>query len=145
MEPELYDPCKSDISRLCPNVNFGNAQVRNSRDIRSNRDSKNIRINSRRIKTCSEMLEMVNQNLFPLSSSFSSTSLTSPPSSSSDLLSSTLSLSSLSSLPSLYAPPLLFAPHFHSPASPLSSSLLYPFLPLLPPSDILPLPPHVHR
>uniref|UniRef100_A0A4W6EKB7 Golgi apparatus protein 1 n=1 Tax=Lates calcarifer TaxID=8187 RepID=A0A4W6EKB7_LATCA len=27
LEPELYDPCKSDISRLCPNVNFGNAQM----------------------------------------------------------------------------------------------------------------------
>lgn len=27
LEPELYDPCKSDISRLCPNVAFGNAQV----------------------------------------------------------------------------------------------------------------------
>ncbi|XP_051800981.1 Golgi apparatus protein 1-like isoform X2 [Acanthochromis polyacanthus] len=25
--PELYDSCKSDISRLCPNVAFGNAQV----------------------------------------------------------------------------------------------------------------------
>lgn len=31
LEPELYDPCKSDISRLCPNVAFGNAQVRNFR------------------------------------------------------------------------------------------------------------------
>ena len=31
LEPELYDPCKSDISRLCPNVAFGNAQVRNIR------------------------------------------------------------------------------------------------------------------
>lgn len=29
LDPELYDPCKSDITRLCPNVNFGNAQVRN--------------------------------------------------------------------------------------------------------------------
>uniref|UniRef100_A0A3P9LXY1 Golgi apparatus protein 1 n=1 Tax=Oryzias latipes TaxID=8090 RepID=A0A3P9LXY1_ORYLA len=27
LEPELYDPCKSDISRLCPNVPFGNAQM----------------------------------------------------------------------------------------------------------------------
>ncbi|KAK1891275.1 Golgi apparatus protein 1 [Dissostichus eleginoides] len=27
LEPELYDPCKSDISRLCPNVAFGNAQM----------------------------------------------------------------------------------------------------------------------
>lgn len=27
LEPELYEPCKSDISRLCPNVAFGNAQV----------------------------------------------------------------------------------------------------------------------
>lgn len=27
LEPELYDPCKSDITRLCPNVAFGNAQV----------------------------------------------------------------------------------------------------------------------
>ncbi|CAG5849057.1 unnamed protein product [Menidia menidia] len=26
LEPELFDPCKSDISRLCPNVAFGNAQ-----------------------------------------------------------------------------------------------------------------------
>lgn len=31
LEPELYDPCKSDISRLCPNVPFGNAQVSNVR------------------------------------------------------------------------------------------------------------------
>lgn len=35
LDPELYDPCKSDISRLCPNVNFGNAQVRNIRNIRA--------------------------------------------------------------------------------------------------------------
>ncbi|XP_037103049.1 Golgi apparatus protein 1-like isoform X1 [Syngnathus acus] len=27
LEPELYEPCKSDISRLCPNVAFGNAQM----------------------------------------------------------------------------------------------------------------------
>ncbi|XP_078800239.1 Golgi apparatus protein 1 isoform X4 [Oryzias latipes] len=27
LEPELYDPCKPDISRLCPNVPFGNAQM----------------------------------------------------------------------------------------------------------------------
>uniref|UniRef100_A0A096MG29 Golgi apparatus protein 1 n=1 Tax=Poecilia formosa TaxID=48698 RepID=A0A096MG29_POEFO len=27
LEPELYEPCKSDISRLCPNVVFGNAQM----------------------------------------------------------------------------------------------------------------------
>ncbi|XP_029944538.1 Golgi apparatus protein 1-like [Salarias fasciatus] len=27
LEPELYDPCKSDISHLCPNVGFGNAQM----------------------------------------------------------------------------------------------------------------------
>uniref|UniRef100_A0A8C9RCB1 Golgi apparatus protein 1 n=1 Tax=Scleropages formosus TaxID=113540 RepID=A0A8C9RCB1_SCLFO len=27
LEPELYDACKQDISRLCPNVAFGNAQV----------------------------------------------------------------------------------------------------------------------
>ncbi|KAM9817200.1 Golgi apparatus protein 1-like [Neosynchiropus ocellatus] len=27
LEPEIYDPCKSDISRLCPNVAFGNAQM----------------------------------------------------------------------------------------------------------------------
>uniref|UniRef100_A0A7N8Y187 Golgi apparatus protein 1 n=1 Tax=Mastacembelus armatus TaxID=205130 RepID=A0A7N8Y187_9TELE len=27
LEPELYEPCRSDISRLCPNVNFGNAQM----------------------------------------------------------------------------------------------------------------------
>lgn len=27
LDPELYEPCKSDISRLCPNVAFGNAQV----------------------------------------------------------------------------------------------------------------------
>uniref|UniRef100_A0A8C9WD07 Golgi apparatus protein 1 n=1 Tax=Scleropages formosus TaxID=113540 RepID=A0A8C9WD07_SCLFO len=26
LEPELYDACKQDISRLCPNVAFGNAQ-----------------------------------------------------------------------------------------------------------------------
>lgn len=30
LEPELYEPCKSDISRLCPNVAFGNAQVGNA-------------------------------------------------------------------------------------------------------------------
>uniref|UniRef100_A0A8D3CE06 Golgi apparatus protein 1 n=1 Tax=Scophthalmus maximus TaxID=52904 RepID=A0A8D3CE06_SCOMX len=27
LEPDLYEPCRSDISRLCPNVNFGNAQM----------------------------------------------------------------------------------------------------------------------
>uniref|UniRef100_A0A3B3QA56 Golgi apparatus protein 1 n=1 Tax=Paramormyrops kingsleyae TaxID=1676925 RepID=A0A3B3QA56_9TELE len=27
LEPELYESCKQDISRLCPNVAFGNAQV----------------------------------------------------------------------------------------------------------------------
>lgn len=27
LDPELYEPCKNDISRLCPNVAFGNAQV----------------------------------------------------------------------------------------------------------------------
>ncbi|KAJ8343375.1 hypothetical protein SKAU_G00307040 [Synaphobranchus kaupii] len=27
LEPELFDSCKQDISRLCPNVAFGNAQV----------------------------------------------------------------------------------------------------------------------
>ncbi|XP_040024135.1 Golgi apparatus protein 1-like [Gasterosteus aculeatus] len=27
LEPELYDPCRQDINRLCQNVPFGNAQV----------------------------------------------------------------------------------------------------------------------
>lgn len=27
LEPELYDSCKPDIARLCPNVAYGNAQV----------------------------------------------------------------------------------------------------------------------
>ncbi|KAI1904226.1 hypothetical protein AGOR_G00003490 [Albula goreensis] len=27
LEPELYDSCKQDINRLCPNIAFGNAQV----------------------------------------------------------------------------------------------------------------------
>uniref|UniRef100_A0A3P8VUW5 Golgi apparatus protein 1 n=1 Tax=Cynoglossus semilaevis TaxID=244447 RepID=A0A3P8VUW5_CYNSE len=27
LEPELYEACRSDISRYCPNVNFGNAQM----------------------------------------------------------------------------------------------------------------------
>lgn len=27
LEPELYDSCKQDIAKLCPNVAYGNAQV----------------------------------------------------------------------------------------------------------------------
>ncbi|XP_060924891.1 Golgi apparatus protein 1-like isoform X1 [Limanda limanda] len=27
LDPDLYEPCRSDISRLCPNVNYGNAQM----------------------------------------------------------------------------------------------------------------------
>lgn len=27
LDPELYDSCRQDISRLCQNVAFGNAQV----------------------------------------------------------------------------------------------------------------------